>query len=101
MKIRKHKTIEIYFVLYLAALILLIPEKREIGQQESDVIARTYLPEMSLNIEQNTLNCFIDSDSLGLKIATIDSVNTFFGLITLKTFHSIFILKMQVLIISK
>lgn len=78
MKIRKHKTIEIYFVLYLAALILLIPEKREIGQQESDVIARTYLPEMSLNIEQNTLNCFIDSDSLGLKIATIDSVNTFF-----------------------
>ena len=73
MKIRKHKTIEIYFVLYLAALILLIPEKKEIEQQNSDFIARTYLPDMSLNIEQNTLNCFIDSDSSGLKIASLDS----------------------------
>lgn len=78
MKIRKHKTIEIYFVLYLAALILLIPEKKEIEQQNSDFIARTYLPDMSLNIEQNTLNCFINSDSTGLKIASLDSMNTIF-----------------------
>ena len=78
MKIRKHKTIEIYFVLYLAALILLIPDKKEIEEQNSNFTSRTYSPETSLNIEQNTLNCFIDSDSLGAKIEAFDSVNTFF-----------------------
>ncbi len=76
---KKRRNVEIYFVLYLAALILLIPGK------ESDKTAQTdefgsplYQLDFNLKAEKSTLNYVFFVDSLGIHLENADSVNYIF-----------------------
>lgn len=76
--IRKRRMIEIYFVLYLAALILLLPgRENESDKNNGDANSNSLLP-YSLQPEKTTLNCRLTYDSSGVKILSLDSVNTVF-----------------------
>ena len=76
---RKKRIIEIYFVLYLAALILLIPSKEEksINNNGDDKLKVFQLP-FSLRAEKTSLNAIYRIDSAGIRIISIDSVNSIF-----------------------
>lgn len=71
-KFNRKSRIEVYFILYLAALILLLPEDNEIEipkNQTGNKIA-TYL-----SPEKNILNCKLRIENNKLVIAELDSVN--------------------------
>jgi len=77
---RKKRIVEIYFILYLAALVFLIPGKvsRNI---ESDIFPdkpRIFQLPFSLKSEKNALNATVRLDSNGISIISIDSTNTIF-----------------------
>lgn len=77
---RKKKIVEIYFILYLAALVLLIPGK-ENGINTGDNLSssqRIFQLPFSLKPEKNTLNATVKLDSNGFSIISIDSTNTVF-----------------------
>jgi hypothetical protein len=72
----KRKKIEIYFILYLAALVMLIPDaadKDTISPEESDNIS-TNLPFM-LKPQKFSLNAVFMRDSSGIRQITFDSTN--------------------------
>jgi|GEM_PF-2220474 len=71
-KKRKYK-IEVYFVLYLVALILLIPEDYELVDQNP--IAKN---EFSLQVEKNILNCKFDLIDNKLILKELDSINNIY-----------------------
>lgn len=74
-KIKYRKTIEIYFVLYLAALILLIPDKRDNASVEKNT---NFLDiPFAIKVEKSVLFCRMALDSVP-NILFIDSLNTIF-----------------------
>jgi hypothetical protein len=77
---RKKKIVEIYFILYLAALVLLIPGKdKDIeGIDKSGTLQRVFQLPFTLKPEKNALNAIVKIDSSGLSIISIDSTNTIF-----------------------
>jgi hypothetical protein len=81
MAIRKrNKIVEIYFILYLAALVFLIPGKNKNMDGNSMVESQTRIFQLpfSLKPEKNALLAVIKLDSNGINISSIDSVNTIF-----------------------
>ena len=77
---RKKRIVEVYFILYLAALVLLIPGK-ENGHKDNEVKTprqRFFQLPFSLKPEKNALNAIVKIDSMGMTIISIDSVNTIF-----------------------
>jgi hypothetical protein len=76
---RKKRIIEIYFVLYLAALILLIPSKKdEHINNINDSGNKVFQLPFSLKSEKTALNAMFNVDSSGIKIISIDSLNTIY-----------------------
>ncbi len=76
-KNNKKRVVEIYFVLYLAALILLIPDPKEKGAIV-DAFASPSESSFSLKPEKSSLTAKLVMDSTGAKILYLDSVNTIF-----------------------
>ena len=67
---------EIYFVLYLSALILLLPGKQEQKSTEAvDAITALFQQSFSLLPEKNTLLSRITTDSTGASILQLDTSN--------------------------
>jgi hypothetical protein len=81
MKLKYRKTIEIYFVLYLAALIFLLPGPDEIHNSKKDKNLKVFQVPFSIQPEKTILNCRLMLDSTGARIVSIDSVNSiiYFG----------------------
>ncbi|TAL71056.1 MAG: hypothetical protein EPN82_00105 [Bacteroidetes bacterium] len=81
MKLRYRKSIEIYFVLYLAALIFLLPSPEDDKKKADENNSKVFQIPFSIQPEKTTLNCRLILDSSGIKIMSIDSMNTviYFG----------------------
>lgn len=81
MKLRYRKSIEIYFVLYLAALIFLLPSPEDDKKIADDKNSKVFQIPFTIQPEKTTLNCRLLLDSTGVKIVSMDSVNTviYFG----------------------
>ncbi len=76
---KRRRTVEIYFVLYLAALVFLLPDKRDIDRYFlNNVGTPIFQPLFSLLPEKTTLTCRAIIDSTGPKILSLDSINTIF-----------------------
>lgn len=70
----KKRTVEIYFILYLAALMLLIPDMKEKNDlSNSNTISDNTL--FKIFPEKTVLNTRISFDSTGFKVLNSDSVN--------------------------
>ena len=79
MKIKnKKRTIEIYFILYLAALLFLLPDGSYESKKGKGSGIQIYQPEFVIIPEKTTLTCRVVLDSAGPKIISLDSVNTIF-----------------------
>lgn len=72
---RKKRVIEIYFVLYLAALILLIPGREKLENNENTNIFQ--IP-FSIKLEKQSLNAQYVIDSAGIKAVKLDTMNNIF-----------------------
>ena len=77
-KTPKRRTIEIYFILYLAALIFLLPDGSEVFRTGKGTGIKVFQPEFVLLPDKTTLTCRAIFDSSGTKIISLDSVNTIF-----------------------
>jgi hypothetical protein len=76
---RKRRVIEIYFILYLAALVLLLPGGkvlRKIANNDDSNFAQPF--NFTLQSEKSNLFCKAQVDSSGLKILELDSINTIY-----------------------
>ena len=73
---KKRRGAEIYFVLYLSALILLLPGKQE---EKADnalaTITSIFQQSFSLLPEKNTLLCKMTADSTGMPVLQLDTSN--------------------------
>lgn len=74
---RRRRAVEIYFILYLAALVFLIPDKKD-ENQNKDKDRKVFQLPFSLQPEKAALICKMVMDSTGPKVISIDSVNTIF-----------------------
>lgn len=72
---RKKRVIEIYFVLYLAALILLIPGREK--NEEIEIPSIFQIP-FSIKLEKQSLNAQYIIDSLGINAVKLDTLNNIF-----------------------
>ncbi len=73
----RRRIVEIYFILYLAALIFILPNRHDTpgaGGSATNVVP----PPFSLMAEKFALFCRARIDSTGLQIVSIDSVNNIF-----------------------
>jgi hypothetical protein len=75
---KPRKKIEIYFILYLAALILLLPGKEDFVDEAEEQTGDFGGMSFSLQPEKTALFCAMEVDSTGLAIMSIDSVNTIY-----------------------
>ncbi len=76
---KKRKNIEIYFVLYLAALILLIPGKESDKTPHTDEFGSPLFQlDFIVKAEKASMNFLISMDSSGMKLVSADSINTVF-----------------------
>ncbi len=75
MKIRNKRTVEIYFVLYLAAIVFLLPDKND--EENANASGSPIAPgAFSLSPTKTSLNFRFYEDSSGVKVIDYDSVNT-------------------------
>ncbi|MDQ1265533.1 MAG: hypothetical protein QG635_684 [Bacteroidota bacterium] len=78
-KAKRIRHVEIYFVLYLAALIFILPDTKDNGVSAEDSKRNPILQlPFRLIPEKNILNCRLIYDSSGAKIIAIDSVNAIY-----------------------
>ncbi len=72
----RNRKVEIYFILYLAAIVLLLPQKR--GNESKKDSSHSYIIQGPFTIQpmKTSLLCRFKSDSSGIHIISIDSVNT-------------------------
>ena len=75
---RKKRLVEIYFILYLSALLFLLPDAKEKNPEGIGTGIQIYQPSFVLLPEKNTLICRVAMDSTGPKIISLDSINTIF-----------------------
>jgi hypothetical protein len=75
MAINKNRRIEIYFVLYLAAIIFLLPDKGEYEKGDNEGVTVLQGP-FSLQPVKTSLTCRFETDTSGQKIILLDSTNT-------------------------
>ncbi len=74
----KKRTVEIYFVLYLAALIFLLPDSKE---KKSEINhTNHYVSQMPfrINAEKSNLSARMILDSTGSKVLSLDSINNIY-----------------------
>ncbi|MDA3843606.1 MAG: hypothetical protein PF588_04445 [Candidatus Kapabacteria bacterium] len=77
MSINKRGTVEIYFILYLAAIIFLLPDRQDSGELNDDRDGTMLVQSpFSLHPVKSNLTCTLRRDSLGLTIVSLDSMNT-------------------------
>lgn len=76
-KTKNRKTVEIYFILYLAALILLIPEAKDNNEVIKEISTNSDI-NFDIDAEKSNMNCIVTRDSLGNYIYTLDSINTIY-----------------------
>jgi len=76
-KSRRKRIVEIYFILYLAALVFLLPDKPANIEKEQEPIT-TVEQGFQLLPEKASLFCKVAVDSIGYRIIEIDSLNTVF-----------------------
>jgi hypothetical protein len=69
---RKYRVVEIYFVLYLAAIIFLLPDKQEVKENEKKLYEYSIL---TLIPEKTVMYCNFYIDTNGVNITSIDSSN--------------------------
>lgn len=74
---RRRRTVEIYFILYLAALIFLLPDKNE-KAPDNDKDTKVFQLPFSLQPEKAALICKMVMDSSGPVVISLDSTNTIF-----------------------
>ena len=73
---KKRRGAEIYFVLYLSALILLLPGKQEDKTDNAlATITSIFQQSFSLLPEKNTLLCKMTADSTGMPVLQLDTSN--------------------------
>ncbi|MBK9249329.1 MAG: hypothetical protein IPM69_14755, partial [Ignavibacteria bacterium] len=74
---KRRRMIEIYFVLYIAALVMLLPSKKDDihPQDNSELLAAIIRQSFTLLPDKTVLNCRLISDSTGNRILSIDSTN--------------------------
>ncbi|MGA1434039.1 MAG: hypothetical protein ACO34C_00915 [Candidatus Kapaibacteriota bacterium] len=73
---KKRRGAEIYFVLYLSALILLLPGKQEDKADNAlATITSIFQQSFSLLPEKNTLLCKMTTDSTGMPVLQLDTSN--------------------------
>jgi hypothetical protein len=78
---RRRRTVDVYFVLYLAALILLLPNAKEEVPEERGTEFLNYLRELTdftIQPEKTILTYQIERDSVRVKILALDSTNAIF-----------------------
>lgn len=75
---RKRRVVEIYFILYLAALILLIPDSKDKEIKQENIKENIFRLDFSLKPLKTTLTCKLVIDSGKVKIISLDSLNTIF-----------------------
>lgn len=95
MKNRYRRKVEIYFVLYLAALIFLLPDKKgneiDIAENGSTI----YNEYFTLIPERTVMNCSFNKDSSGVNINSIDSINAVYYTGNIQNVHFEFVIKDQ------
>lgn len=77
-KIKNRRQVEIYFVLYLAALIILLPKQKELLNSVDDQAQNVFSIPFSLKSEKPNLVCRLKRDSNRIHIATLDSTNVIY-----------------------
>lgn len=79
-KNRNRRTVEIYFVLYLAALVFLLPKEtdKRNGIGEGGEGTNVFESPFSLVLEKTNLTCRLSLDSAGPVIISHDSLNTIY-----------------------
>ncbi len=76
---RKKRVVEIYFLLYLAALILLLPNKDTNRKLNSENInSQSYEIPFQLQSEKTALTCKLKKTKNGSEIISMDSINQIF-----------------------
>jgi len=75
---KKRRLVEIYFILYLSALLFLLPDGKKDNVDGIGTGIQIYQPSFNLIPEKNTLICRVVLDSAGPRIMYLDSVNTIF-----------------------
>jgi hypothetical protein len=75
---RKKRLVEIYFILYLSALLFLLPDGKNVNKDGTGTGIQIYQPSFVLLPEKNTLICRVALDSTGPKVISLDSINTVF-----------------------
>ena len=76
---KRNRNVEIYFILYLAALIFLLPDSgKDVEKSGSDMGIPVFQQPFSLIPEKTSLTCLLARDSSGVKIISIDSINTIY-----------------------
>ncbi|MBM2815909.1 MAG: hypothetical protein HW421_2671 [Ignavibacteria bacterium] len=76
--IRRKRVVEIYFVLYLAALILLLPDTHPYTNSSQSPSNKIQTLPFNLYPNKNVLTCRMVMDSAGYRILSIDSINTIY-----------------------
>ncbi len=78
--LRRRRGVEIYFVLYLTALLLLMLDKRGTDTKpDEELVIGLLQTNFSIQAEKNLLNCTALRTEDGLQIISLDSVNTIFS----------------------
>jgi len=74
---KRRRMIEIYFVLYIAALVMLLPSKKDDHQPQinAELLAAIFRQSFTLSPEKTVLNCRLLADSSGYSILSLDSTN--------------------------
>lgn len=76
-KRRTRRQVEIYFVLYLAALLLLLPNKRERApESDPSLVYELLKSRFIIAAERPTMNCQLLAIGDSVRVVTLDSVNT-------------------------
>ncbi|GAB1430785.1 hypothetical protein MASR2M18_16190 [Ignavibacteria bacterium] len=72
---KRRRYVELYFILYLAALILLLPDKRQKTMDSDSVLTALFQQSFTLQPEKTVLSARIVVDSAGAKIIAPDTAN--------------------------
>lgn len=89
------RKVEIYFVLYLAALIFLLPDKENDEVETVENGSTIYNEYFTLIPEKTLMNCRFSSDTSGTGVISIDSSNTVYYTGNVSNVHFEFVIEDQ------
>jgi hypothetical protein len=97
MQTNKRKSIEIYFILYLAALVILVPSQKEKNSEMPTVAINKMDFPFVIKAEKPMLICKISTDVYGNKIIEVDSLNYIWDIGDVKDVRYEFVIEDQTL----